>query len=480
MTPGRLVSQLVDLIGEGNVLWEPYELRLYEYDGSIDRAIPQAVVLPENTAQVAAVVRVCNRAGVAFTARGGGTGLSGGAIPVAGGVLISLVKMNRVLEVDLANLRALVEPGLVNIHLSQAISEHGLYFVPDPSSQKACTIGGNVGENAGGPHTLLYGVTTNHVLGVEVVTPEGEVTWFGGSALDLPGYDLSGVFVGGEGTLGIATKVMVRIVPLPEAVKTLLAVFENVSDASATVTDVIGHAIVPAALEMMDQLAIKAVEAAYHAGYPEDAGAVLLVEVDGLKEGLEEQAAAIQQIAMSHGARVVRIAQSTAERELLWAGRKGAFGAMGRLSPEYYVVDGVVPRTKLPSVLAAIGDVSKKYDLPIANVFHAGDGNLHPLILFDGEKPGEVERVKEAGAEIMRICIAAGGVLSGEHGIGMEKSGLMSELFTESDLEAMMRLKHAFDPAGICNPGKIFPTPGQCSELKSIPSAARMAGIGWF
>lgn len=480
MPPGTFVQELIRLLGEANVLWEEYDLRLYEYDGSIDKALPQAVVLPDSAEQVAAVVGACHRAGVPFTARGGGTGLSGGALPVAGGVLISLVKMDRILEVDLPNLRAVVEPGLVNLHLSQAIAEHGMYYVPDPSSQKACTIGGNVGENAGGPHTLLYGVTTNHVLGLEVVTPEGEIVQLGGKAVDLPGYDLTGILVGSEGTLGIATKVIVRIVPLPEAVKTLLAVFEEVESASATVSDVIGSGFVPAAIEMMDKLAIKAVEAAYHAGYPEDAGAVLLVEVDGLQEGLEEQAAAIERIALAHGARAVRIAKTAEERDLLWAGRKGAFGAMGRLSPEYYVVDGVVPRTKLPAVLTAIGEVSARYGFPIANVFHAGDGNLHPLILFDGRNPEEVERVKEAGAEIMRICVDAGGVLSGEHGIGMEKMDLMPLLFSDPDMAAMLRLKAAFDPEGRCNPGKLFPTPGRCAELRTRPSSSRMSGIGWL
>ena len=475
MRPTPFVRELVELVGENNVLWREYDLRLYEYDGSVDRALPQAVVTPESTEQVAAVVRACHRARVPVTARGGGTGLSGGALPVEGGVLIALVKMNRILEVDLANLRAVVEPGLVNLQLSQAVSDHRLYYVPDPSSQKACTIGGNVGENAGGPHTLLYGVTTNHVLGLEVVTPSGEVVWFGGKALDLPGYDLTGVFVGSEGTIGIATKIVVRLVPVPEAVKTLLAVFETIDDASATVSDVIGHGIVPAAIEMMDQLAIKAVEAAYHAGYPEDAGAVLLVEVDGLQEGLAEQATAIEELARAHQARWVRVARDAKERDLLWAGRKGAFGAMGRLSPDYYVVDGVVPRSTLPQVLKEVSEVGRRYGLPIANVFHAGDGNLHPLILFDAERPGEVERVKEAGAELMRICLRHGGTLSGEHGIGVEKRDLMPEAFSDCDLEQMLHVKQALDPDGLCNPGKVFPTPGQCSELLSRPRG----GAGW-
>ncbi len=475
MKPSRFVQELIEIVGERNVLWDDYDLRLYEYDGSVDRALPQAVVLPETAEQVAEIVRLCARASVPYTARGGGTGLSGGSIPVAGGVLITLVKMNRVLEVDLDSLRAVVEPGLVNLQLSEAVSGHGLYYVPDPSSQKACTIGGNVGENSGGPHTLLYGVTTNHVLGVEAVMPDGELVEFGAKALDLPGYDLTGAFVGSEGTLGIATKVTVRLVPLPEDIRTLLAVFDSVEDASATVSEVIGKGIIPAAIEMMDQLALQAVEASVHAGYPEDAAAVLLIEVDGLSDGLDEQAEAIREIADAHHARSVRIAQDAKERELLWSGRKGAFGAIGRISPEYYVVDGVVPRTKLPEVLKAIAAVGRQYDLPIANVFHAGDGNLHPLVLFDAAIPGELERTKVAGAEIMRICIRAGGVLSGEHGIGVEKRELMGELFTDYDMEVMLRLKAALDPEGLANPGKIFPTPGRCVEVPRKP----LAGIGW-
>ncbi len=475
MQPSRFVQELIDIVGERNVLWDDYDLRLYEYDGSVDRALPQAVVLPESAEQVAEIVKLCNRASVPYTARGGGTGLSGGSIPVAGGVLITLVKMNRVLEVDLENLRAVVEPGLVNLQLSEAVAGNGLYYVPDPSSQKACTIGGNVGENSGGPHTLLYGVTTNHVLGVEVVMPDGELVEFGGKALDLPGYDLTGAFVGSEGTLGIATKITVRLVPLPEDVRTLLAVFNTVDDASATVSEVIGKGIIPAAIEMLDQMALQAVEASVHAGYPEDAAAVLLIEVDGLRDGLDEQAQAIRDIAEAHNARSLRIAKDAKERELLWSGRKGAFGAIGRISPEYYVVDGVVPRTKLPEVLEAIAEVGRQYDLRIANVFHAGDGNLHPLVLFDGAIPGELERTKEAGAEIMRICIRAGGVLSGEHGIGMEKAELMGELFSDHDMEVMLKLKAALDPEGLANPGKIFPTPGRCVEIPRRP----LAGIGW-
>jgi glycolate oxidase len=390
-------------------------------------------------------------------------------------VLIALVRLEKIVDVDLQNLRATVEPGLINLHLSHAVAGHNLYYVPDPSSQKACTVGGNVGENAGGPHTLLYGVTTNHTLGLEVVTPDGEIVQFGGKALDLPGYDLTGVFVGSEGTIGIATKVVSRLVPLPEGVKTLLGVYDSVEAASATVSAVIGRGIVPAAIEMMDRLAIQAVEAAVHAGYPLGAAAVLLIEVDGLKEGLEEQAAAIEAIAWEHGATEVRIAKTAQERDLLWAGRKGAFGAMGRLSPEYYVVDGVVPRSTLPKVLAEIAEVGQRYNLPIANVFHAGDGNLHPLVLFDDAVPGQLEKVKEAGAEIMRICLRHGGTLSGEHGIGVEKRDLMPEAYAEADLAAMKRLKCAFDPAGNCNPGKIFPTPGQCAELH----AHRRMNVGW-
>jgi glycolate oxidase len=418
---------------------------------------------------------VCARLGVPYTARGAGTGLSGGALPSPDGILVSLARMNRILDIDVENLRAVVEPGVVNLRLAQAVSPYGLTYVPDPSSQKACTIGGNVGENSGGPHTLRYGVTTNHTPGLEVVLPDGEVVLLGGSAPDTPGYDLVGLLVGSEGTLGIVTRIWVRLVPLPEAVKTILAVFASLEDASEAVAGCIARRIVPAALEMMDNLVIQAVEAANPAGYPLDAAAVLLAEVDGLREDVEAQAEAVVAVCCEKQALDVRLARDEMERARLWAGRKGAFGALGRLTSDYYTVDGVVPRTRLPATLARIKAISEESGFRIANVFHAGDGNLHPLIMWDADVPGDEQRVIEIGAEIMRVCAEAGGSLSGEHGIGLEKRDLMPLIFSEEDVRVMASVKQALDPAGICNPGKMFPTAGRCLAL----FGRRGMAVGW-
>ncbi|MBV9581239.1 MAG: FAD-binding protein, partial [Chloroflexi bacterium] len=438
---------------------------LYEYDGSIDKHRPLAVVFPLSSQEVSQIVKACNRFGVPYTARGAGTGLSGGAIPASGGVLISLARMTRILEIDAENLRAIVEPGVVNLRLGQAMAPFGLTYVPDPSSQKACTIGGNVGENSGGPHTLRYGVTTNHTLGLEVVLPDGEIVQMGGTAPDAPGYDLVGLVVGSEGTLGIVTRIWVRLVPINETVKTILAVFANMEDASSGVAGMIAQRIVPAAIEMMDNLTIRAIESRASAGYPVDAEGVVLIEVDGLREEVEAQSEAVQEVCRASGALSVRLARDEAERAALWAGRKGAFAAIGRLTPDYYTVDGVVPRTKLPATLARIQQISRESGFQIANVFHAGDGNLHPLIMWDADVHGAEERVIDAGAEIMRVCAAAGGSLSGEHGIGMEKKDLMPLIFSQEDVAQMLRIKDAFDPTGLCNPGKMFPTAGRCLEL---------------
>ena len=473
-----LVEKLEAIVGPQNVLWQDYDLKLYEYDGSIDKALPQAVVYPTSAAQVAAVVRLCAQEEVPCTARGAGTGLSGGAIPLEGGVLITFSKMDHILEVDVDNLRAVVEPGVVNLHLSQAIASTGLYYIPDPSSQKACTIGGNVGENSGGPHTLLYGVTTNHVLGLEFVTNEGEVVEVGSKALDPPGYDLTGLVVGSEGTFGVVTKAIVRLSPMPEAVKTLLAVFDRVEDASSAVSGVIAAGIVPSAIEMMDHLSIQAVEAAVHAGYPTDAGAVLLIEIDSLTEGLDGQVEAISAVCNQNHAREIRIARTAKERNLLWLGRKGAFSAMGRISPDFYTMDGCVPRDKLPEVLDKIQAISERYGIRIANVFHAGDGNLHPLVLFDSEKPGEEEKVREMGHEILAACAEVGGALTGEHGIGFEKREMMCLTFNDDDLDWMQIVKESFDPGRLFNPGKIFPTPGKCWHPRQ-KRAGRVAAVGW-
>src|SRR5215467_8244099 len=470
-----IVEELRALLPSEQVLWRDYDLMLYEYDGSIDKHRPLAVVFPLSTQEVSHVVKVCNRFSVPYTARGAGTGLSGGAIPARGGVLISLARMTRILEIDVENMCAIVEPGVVNLRLGQATAAYGLTYVPDPSSQKACTIGGNVGENSGGPHTLRYGVTTNHTLGLEVVLPNGDIVQLGGSALDTPGYDLVGLLVGSEGTLGIVTRIWTRLVPVGETVKTILAVFGSMEDASSAVAGMIARRIVPAAIEMMDNLTIRAIESRSKAGYPVDAEGVVLIEVDKLREEVEEQAAAVEQVCRDSGALSVRLAKDEAERAALWAGRKGAFAAIGRLTPDYYTVDGVVPRTKLPSTLARIQAISSESGFRIANVFHAGDGNLHPLIMWDADVPGAEERVIDAGAEIMQVCAEAGGSLSGEHGIGMEKKDLMPLIFSQDDVAQMQRVKDAFDPNGLCNPGKMFPTAGRCLEL----FARRGRAAGW-
>jgi glycolate oxidase len=460
------VRGLVDLLGPAKVLGAHDDLLLYEYDGAVDTATPDAVVLPDTTADVAALARFCHRHAVPIVPRGAGTGLSGGAIPVEGGVVVSFARMTRILEIDVPNLRAVVQPGVVNLQLGTAAAPYGLHFVPDPSSQKACTLGGNVAENSGGPHTLAYGVTTNHVTGLEIVLSDGTITRVGGKALDYEGYDLAGVFVGSEGTLGLVTEITVKLTPLPEDKRTLMAAFATMDAASETVSAIIAAGIVPSAIEMMDQLATEAVEAAVGAGYPLDAGGILLVDVDGPRDGLDELRARIEAICRDNGATTVRIAATALERERLWAGRKGAFAAMGRLSPDYYVQDGVIPRTRLPEILRLVKEAGQRQRLRVANVFHAGDGNLHPLILFDSRNgPGELERAKAAGLEILTACVEAGGSITGEHGIGMEKNCYMPLQFSGADLAAMRRVKEAFDPAGLMNPGKVFPTPSRCREF---------------
>ena len=458
---------LIALLGPAKVLGAHEDLLLYEYDGAVDTATPDAVVLPESTADVAALARFCHEHAVPIVPRGAGTGLSGGAIAVEGGVVVSFARMARILEIDVPNLRAVVQPGVINLHLSTAVAPQGLYFVPDPSSQKACTLGGNVAENSGGPHTLAYGVTTNHVTGIEIVLSDGTVVRLGGKSVEDEGYDLVGAFVGSEGTLGLVTEITVKLTPLPEDRRTLMAAFPTMDEASETVSAIIAAGIVPSAMEMMDQLAIQAVEASVHAGYPLDAGGILLLEVDGPRDGLDDARERIEKICHDHLASEVRVATSALERDRLWAGRKGAFAAMGRLSPDYYVQDGVIPRTRLPDILRLVKEAGVRHRLRVANVFHAGDGNLHPLILFDSRLgPDELERAKAAGLEILTACVEAGGSITGEHGVGMEKNCFMPLQFTADDLATMGRVKTAFDPHGLSNPGKIFPTPGRCREFQ--------------
>ncbi|MBI4242175.1 MAG: FAD-binding protein, partial [Candidatus Rokubacteria bacterium] len=386
-------------------------------------------------------------------------------LPSEGGLVISLMRMNRILEVDYDNQLAVVEPGLVNLHLSSAIGPRGYYYAPDPSSQQACTLGGNVANNSGGPHTLKYGVTTNHVLGLEVVLPDGEIVWLGGKTRDPEGYDLVGLFVGSEGTFGIATKIVVRILKKPQAVKTILAIFSEVNQASEAVSAIVARGLVPAALEMIDQVTIQAVEDAFGCGYPRDAAAALLIELDGLAMGIEVQAERVMAACRECGAREVRLARDESERQLLWKGRKSAFGAYGRISPAYMVMDGVIPRTRLPYVLQRVNEIVAAHNLRVGNVFHAGDGNLHPNILYDPRRPGEEERVVQAGAQILKVCAEVGGSISGEHGIGLEKMDYMSFIFSEADLATMKAVKQAFNPRGLCNPGKIFPTRKACVEV---------------
>src|SRR6266436_4958544 len=462
---GEIQRVLEAIVGPGGVLSDPDELMVYESDGlTLFRALADFVVFPTSAEHVSAIVKLATRENLPFVARGAGTGLSGGCLPTEGGIVISLMRMNRVLEVDYDNQIAVVEPGLVNLHLSWKVGPRGYYYAPDPSSQQACTIGGNSANNSGGPHTLKYGVTTNHVLGLEVVMPDGEIVWLGGKTREAPGYDLAGVFVGSEGTFGIATKVVVRILKKPQAVKTVLAVFEHVDGASEAVSAIIGRGLVPAAIEMIDRLTIQAVEDAFGCGYPRDAAAALLVELDGLAVGMDAQAARIVEACRDSGARDVRTARSEAERQLLWKGRKSAFGAYGRLSPAYMVMDGVIPRTKLPEVLRRVNDIVAAHGLRVGNVFHAGDGNLHPNILYDPRIPGEEARVVEAGGEILKVCADVGGSISGEHGIGLEKVDYMSLIFSEADLAFMRSLREAFNPRNLCNPGKICPSRKACGE----------------
>ena len=474
-----LISELSDIVGESYVIHEPEDLIVFEYDGSVDRALPRAVVLPADAEQVGAVVRVARSHGEPIVARGAGTGLSGGAIAEDGGIVLALTRMTRILEIDPDNHIAVVEPGVVNIDLSHAASEYGLYYAPDPSSQKACTIGGNIAENSGGPHCLAYGVTTNHVLGMEVVLADGSVRWFGGKTHETAGYDLRGITIGSEGTLAIATKIVLRLLKEPEGVKTILAVYKELDQASLAVSGIIGAGIVPAAIEMMDALCIQAAEASVHAGYPEDAGAILLVEVDGLSEAVEEESAEVIEICHRYEPMEVRTAADAAEREKLWAGRKGVLGALGRLAPNYYLVDGTIPRTRLMEVLGEITRISEKYGLPIANLLHAGDGNLHPSVLFDERDPDQLKRTMAAGGDILKLCVASGGVLSGEHGIGMEKQEYMPLMFTDEDMEAMARLIPAFDTGGILNPGKIFPT-GSSHKIMAQAGAISRTGPGAY
>ena len=457
-----LVAELERAVGADAVISEPAQMRTYECDGLTGhRGVPQAVVLPRTTAQVQAAVRVCHERQIPFVARGAGTGLSGGAVPIAEGIVIGLARMNRILAVDVPNRRARVQPGVANLDVSRAVAAHGLYYAPDPSSQQVCTIGGNVAENSGGAHCLKYGFTTNHVFELEVVLADGTVV-----RIDRAGaLDLLGGFVGSEGTLGIATEIVVGLLRRPQRVETILAAFASTDAAGEVVSAVIAAGIVPAAIEMMDALTIRAAEAAVGAGLPLDAGAVLLVELDGPAAEVEVTLARVRECCALGLATEVRVAATEAERAGFWRGRKAAFAAMGRISPDYYVQDGVVPRTRLPETLRRIRELSVTHGLEVGNVFHAGDGNLHPLVLYDGAVEGEAERAEVLASAILQACVDAGGSLTGEHGIGLDKACQMPLMYSPDDLATMLRLRAAFDPDGLCNPGKAFPTPRLCGEV---------------
>jgi glycolate oxidase len=466
-----VIRDLEKALGSSAVLSRPEDLLLYEYDGSVEEARPDCVVFPRSTADVVAIAQISSRRAVPLVARGAGTGLSGGALALNGGIQIVFSRMNRILELDIENQRAVVQPGVVNLDLTRAVEHAHLYYAPDPSSQKSCTIGGNVAENAGGPHTLAYGVTANHVLGLELVLPDGEVVRTGGKTLDTPGYDLTGILVGSEGTLALITEITVKLMRQPEAVRTLLAVFDTVEDTTDSVADLTARGITPAACEMLDGWTLSVVEAYIHAGLPLDSAAVLLIEVEGLAEAVEAQAAAVAEVCRLHHAREVRVARDAAERDLLWKGRKNAFGAMGRLAPSSYVLDGVIPRTRLSETLRHIDELGKRHGFRIGNIFHAGDGNLHPIILFDPRDKGQFERAVALSEEIIAWCITMGGSVTGEHGVGIEKRELMSQLFSPADLEAMRRIRDVFNPTGLLNPGKVLPLGKRCGETRTRPPA---------
>lgn len=473
MTPlQELAGTLRAALGADRIVDDRQELRTYECDGLAHyKVTPGLVVLPRDADECALTVRACTAAGVPFVARGSGTGLSGGALPHAEGVLVVTSRMREIVEIAPADERAVLAPGVINLHVTKAATPHGYYYAPDPSSQQICSIGGNVAENSGGAHCLKYGFTTNHVVGAQIVTPDGDLVELGGAAPDTPGYDLLGAFVGSEGTLGIATRVTVRLTRLPESVRTLLAAFATTDEAGAATSAIIAAGVVPAAIEMMDALAIEAAEAAVACGYPEGAGAVLIVELDGPAAEVAAQFTQVTALCEENGAFELRIAADDAERALFWKGRKSAFAAVGRISPDYIVQDGVIPRTALPEVLHRIGEVAEAHGVRVANVFHAGDGNLHPLVLFDAAVEGEAERAEAVSGAIIDLCIEYGGSITGEHGVGMDKAKYMPRMFTGDDLETMHLLRCAFDPAGLANPGKVFPTPRLCGEVPRRHSA---------
>ena len=487
MLDGPFIQRLREICGPAQVITDPLELRTYECDGlTSHRAVPALAVLPQTAEQVAAVVKVCSQHNLPFVARGSGTGLSGGALPREDGVLIVMSQMRSILEIDPVSRRAVVEPGVTNLAVSNAVRHLGLFYAPDPSSQVVCSVGGNVAENSGGAHCLKHGFTVHHVAGLEIVTPQGELTWLGdgtgvpASGGQRGGYDLTGAFTGSEGTLGIVTKIIVKLTPIPEQIHTILAAYETTSEGGKAVSDIIAAGVLPAAIEMMDALSIVAAEAAVQCDYPEGAGAVLIVELDGPAAEVEAELATVRAICQAAGAREIRAADDPAQRAKIWAGRKSAFAAVGRISPDFIVQDGVVPRTSLPAVLARIAELSEQAGIRVANVFHAGDGNLHPLVLYDDAIPGQAHAAEELSGAILDACLEQGGSITGEHGVGVDKSRYMPKMFTADDLDTMQLLRCAFDPAGLCNPGKIYPTPRLCGEIPGKRRSALPAGTEIF
>ncbi|HET7266336.1 MAG TPA: FAD-linked oxidase C-terminal domain-containing protein [bacterium] len=475
-----LVAELAEAVGAEYVFERPSDVLAYEYDASNMTSPPDLVAVPGSAEEVAAVVRIAARHGAPVIARGAGTGIAGGALPIVGGMVASLARLEHIEAIDLADRVAVVEPGVINLDITRAVAADGYFYAPDPSSQYASSIGGNVGHNSGGPHTIAYGVTTNHILALDAVLADGTVIHTGGAAPDAPGLDLTGLLVGSEGTLAVVTRVWVRLLHRREAVTTLLAIFADLDRASEAVTDIIGRGVGPVALEMLDRNTIRAVEPFVHAGYPLDAEAVLLIEVEGLRPVMARAAGIIDSICRDHGAVEVRAARSEAERDALWLGRKAAFGTLGRIAINYYLHDAMVPRSRLPEVLRQVQAVANREGLTVANVFHAGDGNLHPIIIFDARVPGETERVIRAGEAMLRLCVDAGGTISGEHGIGFEKNNYMPWIYSNDDLGAMHRVKETFDPEGRLNPWKMFPTPISSAEVLIRPARLPPGGASWI
>jgi len=457
MDKEKLIQRLQEIVGADNVLTSDMDLELYSYDSSLERARPDVVVLPGVTEEVSKIMALSHKEKIPILGRGSGTNLTGGTIPIKGGIVIHFSRMNRIVEVDFPNRTVTVEPGIITLDLQTEMLKHGFIYAPDPASQKVSTIGGNFGENSGGPHCLKYGTTTNHIIGAEVVLVDGTVVWTGGKSQDKPGYDLTGLLIGSEGTLALATKMILKLIKAPEAYKTMTAIFETIEDAANTVSEIISEGIIPATLEMMDNIVMQAVEKTIKVGYPLDAACVLIIELDGMPDGMDKKAEIVMEICKRNNVREVKLAKDDAERAVLWAGRKGAFGSVGQVRPSYLCCDGTVPRTKLPEVLAKVMEAGKKWDLPIGNVFHAGDGNLHPLIMFDERDPDELHRVHKLSSEILKICADAGGTISGEHGVGLEKLKETHLIFSETDLEYERKIKQAFDPEDLLNPGKMIP-----------------------